>query len=494
MFSMFRKMICLVSFVLVLSLAGEVQAVQTWIGAPDSDWFTATNWDPTGVPTDVDHAKIGTQATPGGPTIASAGAVADKVTIGNWYGIGTLTVGSSGTLAVTSDLINAMDGGTAGTINLNGGSITVGSSFHVARAGEGTLNMTGGTITMPNWWFTIGYLDGSIAHVQLDGGTINADGPFEMRRNNGSVGTMDIKAGTLILAGDKVSTVQGYIDNGWITAYDGQGTLQLDYDVTNEGKTTLTAVHFLNPNPADGSLVPPGEVELSWTLPDPCVPGQPVPVDVYFTDDLQLLEQFTDPAAIQVVSKQDVNSVVVQTQPKTRYYWAVDTYIGDLNDPIFGPIFSFFADNIPPKVEAGSDVVTWLVDGVRTINLDATVTDDGAISPYTVQWTVVSEPNDPNSPDAVIAEPTAEDTSITLAALGEYVLQLEAFDGEYTGSDTVTINVYNDSCEAAQSLPDYVPLVGDLNGDCKVDIVDLELLLENWLKDNSLTEEWFNVN
>ncbi len=102
--------------------------------------------------------------------------------------------------------------------------------------------------------------------------------------------------------------------------------------------------------------------------------------------------------------------------------------------------------------------------------------------------------SEPNVGAAVIETTTAEDTGITLSAVGEYVLQLEASDGEYTGSDTVTINVYNDSCEAAQSRPDYVPLVGDLNGDCKVDDVDMALLQENWLKDNSLTEEWFKVD
>jgi hypothetical protein len=73
-------------------------------------------------------------------------------------------------------------------------------------------------------------------------------------------------------------------------------------------------------------------------------------------------------------------------------------------------------------------------------------------------------------------------------------LKLEAFDGEYSSSDTVTIKVYNDSCQAARSLPDYVPLVGDLNGDCRVDEADMALLEENWLKDNSLTEEWFKVD
>jgi hypothetical protein len=161
--------------------------------------------------------------------------------------------------------------------------------------------------------------------------------------------------------------------------------------------------------------------------------------------------------------------------------------MGDATQPILGPIFSFYADNLPPEVDAGADIVTWLEDGSRTGSLDATVTDDDA---YTVQWTVVSEPSEGT---VVIENTDAEDTNVTLSAAGEYVLQLEASDGEYTGSGTVTINVYNDSCEAAQSLPDYVPIVGDLNGDCKVDEADMALLEENWLKDNSLTDDWFLI-
>ena len=69
--------------------------------------------------------------------------------------------------------------------------------------------------------------------------------------------------------------VQGFIDNGWITFYEGQGKPALDYDeVANQ--TTLKALHNLNPVPADGGDVEPGGVELSWTLPDPCVPGEAV--------------------------------------------------------------------------------------------------------------------------------------------------------------------------------------------------------------------------
>ncbi len=72
--------------------------------------------------------------------------------------------------------------------------------------------------------------------------------------------------------------------------------------------------------------------------------------------------------------------------------------------------------------------------------------------------------------------------------MGAYVLQLEANDGELTGSDTLTVNVYADSCLAAQSLPGYEPLVGDLDSDCDVDQDDMDLLMENWLKCVALGE------
>jgi len=451
---MSKKMIYFVSFVLVLGLVGNVSADVSWNDAgPDHLWSTGGNWATGAAPTTLDgYVRIGMVP---GPTIANEGAVAAGIHIGNSGDVGELTV----------------DGGTLEVL---------GGSFNLGRSGSGTLNMISGTITMGNT-FKIGRDAGGIGHANLDGGIFSANN-FVMREKADSVGTMDVSAGTLIINGDRLSLVQGYIDNGWITAYDGNGTLQMDYDVTNEGQTTLTAIHNLNPNPANGSLVSAGQRDLSWTLPDPCTPDQSVSVDVYFTDDLNKLVQFTDPASMQVVSQGNVTSVSVQTVPKRRYYWAIDSYIGSDADPVYGPIFSFVADNLPPQVDAGADAVTWLEDGVRTKNLGATVSDDEA---YTVQWTVISEPNEGN---AVIETIDAEDTSITLLAVGEYVMQLDASDGEYTGSDTVTINVYNDGCEAAQSLPDYEPSPGDLNGDCIVNDLDLAILQEDWLKDTSLTE------
>jgi len=473
-----KKLISLVSVVLVLGLMVDVQAaVVNWTGAGADDlWSTPENWSTGTVPTAADKARI--QAVPGA-RLVNEGAVA----LDSWIGAGEsgeLTV-DGGTWTTSSFIVVARQASGEGTLNMISGAITAGGTLYVGHVGVGTLNMTGGTITAP----TIVVPHNGAGHVNLHGGILGA-GTLNMKQvaDTENVGTMDVGAGTLILDGNDVAAVQGYIDNGWITAYEGQGTLNLDYDdVANQ--TTLTALHNLNPFPADRSTIAPGAVELSWTLPESLVPGQAVDVDVYFTDDLQALLWFTDPAAIQVVNKQNVTSVTVQTQLKTQYYWAVDTYIGDPNDPVFGSIFTFSVDNLPPRVDAGADAATWLVDGVMTKNLDATVTDAEA---YTVQWTVVSEPNDPNNPDAVIADPTAEDTTITLSALGAYVLQLDASDGEYAGSDTVTINVFNDGCEAAQSQPDYVPFPGDLNGDCTVDDLDLAILQEDWLKDTSLTE------
>ena len=475
---MSKKLICLASFVLVLGLMVDVQAaVLNWTGAGADDlWSTPENWSTGTVPTVADKARI--QAVPGA-RIVNEGAVA----LDSWVGAGEsgeLTV-DGGTWTTNNFIVVARQASGEGTLNMISGTITAGGVLYVGHTGVGTLNMTGGTITAP----TIQLPHNGAGHVNLDGGILGA-GTLNMKQVAGTenVGTMDIGAGSLILNGNGLAVVQGYIDNGWITAYEGQGMLNLAYDDVAD-QTTLTALHNLNPFPADRGSVKPGAVELSWTLPDPCVPGDPVAVDVYFTDDLQALQWFTDPASMQVVNKQNVTSVAVQTQAKTRYYWAVDTHIGDPNDPIFGSIFTFMVDNLPPQVDAGANAVTWLVDGVMTKNLDATVTDDDA---YTVQWTVVSEPDDPNSPDAVIADPSAEDTSITLSVVGEYVLQLETFNDEYTSSDTVTINVYNDGCEAARSLPDYAPFPGDLNGDCKVDDLDLAILEADWLKDNSLTE------
>ncbi|MGE5296466.1 MAG: hypothetical protein ACM3VT_16725 [Solirubrobacterales bacterium] len=468
-------------YILLLVQVQSVWALISWDhGGTDDLWSTAANWNPNTVPGAIDAASIDQPENTHCVIQEGIAATCETLRVGNG-GLTTNLDITGGSLVAAGAYIGVDSPAGHGILNMSGGRFSTGS-LQVGWGGIGTLNMTGGIIELTdNLVIPGGTGKGT---VNLRGGTINASD----LQVTGALGLLDVTGGTLILAGDDVAAVQAWIDSGWITAYKGQGVLHMDYGVTNPGRTTLTATALLDPHPADNGQISPGEVTLSWTLPDPCTPGQAVLVDVYFTDDLKALEDFTDPAAIRIVEGKSVSSVVVQTQAKKRYYWAVDVYVGSDTDPIYGPIFTFFADNMAPQVNAGADIVTWLEGGPRTGKLDATVTDDGLVSPYTVRWTVVHEPN---AGDAVIETPTAEETNVTLKALGEYVLQVDAFDGEYTGSDTLTINVYSDNCEAAKSLPDYEPLVGDLNGDCRVDDIDLALLQENWLKDNSLSGGWF---
>jgi hypothetical protein len=476
---------------LVLCLAGGLHAATTqWAPLPSNNlWSDPLNWS-AGLPTSGDKAQFNQEAE---CIVDFDGAVANQIDLAG----GPIKIVDGGVLTHYSWFIPGYGAGDVGELAgrvevYDGGVLNSMQRLFLGREGEGHLTVyEGGTVNILGQNLHVAQTATGTGVLTMEGGTINilegSDAHGLQHTGNASV---DFRGGTINLR--NTTQNQDYlasaIADGIIKAYGGVGEVVVETDEELD-RLEVRGVHPLKPSPSDDSLSTPGAVELSWTLPDPCVPGQPVPVDVYFTNDLTALQQFTDPAAMQVVNKQNVTSVAVQTQPKTRYYWAVDTYVDSTAEfPVIGPIFSFFADNMPPEVDAGNDVVTWLVDGVRTGNLDATVTDADA---YTVQWTVVSEPNEGT---AVIETATAEDTSVTLTALGEYVLQLEAFDGEYTGSDTVTINVYSDSCQAAQSLPDYVPLVGDLNGDCKVDDADMALLQENWLQENSLTEEWFKID
>ena len=419
---MFRNAICLVTLVAVLGLVGNVSADVVFSDTTgDHLWSTPANWATGAIPT-LSDAYVRIFMVPGPIVMAKDSFVVSGIHLGN---------------------DNAVQ---AGELTVQGGTLEV-ETINCGYKGTGTIKITDGTLRVTGT-LKIAREPTAIGHIKLMGGTISAN-VFLMREKQGAVGTMDVGGGVLRINGDRVSLVQGYIKNGWITAYGGNGTLNLEYNVANPGQTTLTAIHKLNPNPANRAIVKPGATELSWKLPDPCVPGQPVLVDVYFTNDFDALSNFTNPEAIRIVSKKNVASVVVQTKTKTRYFWAVDTYLGGDNpnkNPFWGPIFSFTADNAPPFVNAGPDISTFLQDGTRTGPISGTVTDDGAIQPYTVTWTVVQKPGnaDPNLPDAVIADPKALQTTVAVSAEGDYVLKLEANDGEYTSSDTMTIHVHPD--------------------------------------------------
>jgi hypothetical protein len=468
---------------IVLWLAGMLEAQNNnWGPTAGNLWSNVSNWSLSTLPTSAHKAMF---TTPDECILDMAGAEAKNVDLGG----GPLKIIKGGSLTVYDWFIigyGAEDVGEgAGYLEVHdGGVLNCMMRLYVGREGEGHLTVyEGGTINVLGQHLNVANTATGTGVVTMQGGTVNILEGTDSQglRNTGANATIDFSGGTMNLR--DTSANRTYLDTaigaGVVKAYDGVGEVVVDPNET-PGRLVIRGVHPLKPFPSDDGRVPPGSVELSWTLPDSLVPGQPVAVDVYCTDNLTALEQFIDPAAIQVVSKKSVTSVVVQTQPKKRYYWAVDTYIGDPNDPMWGPIFSFLADNVPPRVNAGGDVTTWLTDGSVEVAIAATVEDT---DPTTSLWSVTSEPN---VGAAVIADAKAAATTVTLSALGTYVLQLTADDGEKTGSDTLTINVYSDQCEAAKSLPGWTPIPGDLNLDCVVNDLDLAILQENWLKCNGL--------
>ncbi len=279
---MSRKSICLLSSILVLSLACNVQAVtRTWNdNGPDSLWGTAGNWSGGTLPTSKDMAEI--DRLPG-PTVVGDDAVADNLPVGTGSSTGALTI-AGGTLTTARWFIVGYGPGSNGTVNMESGIVNVGNHLYVGFDGLGTLNMDGGTITVPDL-LEIPKRESGTGHVNLHGGTISAR--IFLMRSTGSVGTMDITAGKLIVNGDVRGAVQGYIGNGWITAYreyPRHGEVEVTYDAETN-KTTLRAVHPFKPNPATESTVSARVNQLSWTLPNSSLPGGIVDCDVYFGTD-----------------------------------------------------------------------------------------------------------------------------------------------------------------------------------------------------------------
>jgi len=462
---MYTRLIYLVSFVLALSLLGHVQAqTANWTDGDPADhlWTSPDNWDE--YPSDNTYwVKIVNGEV--GATLDGEG-VCLKMHVG---GDLTFTVVDGAVLTMPQDLVIARSG--VGTFDMTGGTVNIGRDFEFGYDNTANCNMTGGTINVTRDVEMPKTGNVQTVHMDLHGGTLIINRDLLMTEG----ATLDIATGTMILSGrgdgNEVSTVQGYVDNGRISAYGGNGTIQMDYNIANAGQTTVKAIHKLNPIPADGGIAAPGTTTLEWTVDAGTL------VDVWFgaSPDWTTWEQLID--------KQAATSVSVTTDAKQNYFWAVDTYAPGAENSDYGPIFSFLADNIAPIVDAGEDVTTWLENGSVEVALAGAVVD---ADPTSTVWTVVSEPDDPNSPPAVIADSAALDTTITLSALGEYVLQLQADDGEYQDTDILTINVYSDHCAAAQSQPGWQPLVGDINLDCVVDQADLDILLEHWLGCNAL--------
>jgi len=257
----------LVCFVLLLSMAAISSAVtRAWDdGAADGNWTVAANWSGDIGPSSTDDANIPIASGP----VFSAGrsATINRVFLRGTNG--SLTM-SGGTLTANNyfDIANtSTESGTltvnSGTININGAST---GYLYCGRTGAATFDMNGGAVNVAATFFVARDAT-STATVSLSGGTIDCNA-LSMRLNGGN-GTINITStGTLVIAGDFTAYVTTCVGNGWIKAYNGEGSVMRDYNVTTPGKTTVWAVisnKATIPNPISGAInVPVSGTNPSW--------------------------------------------------------------------------------------------------------------------------------------------------------------------------------------------------------------------------------------
>jgi len=267
-----KQITILLSVIVLLGMAGSSVADVDWTNESDDRlWLNSENWldsdtDTMRLPDSDDKAAVRNGGD--GPIVDSdTAALANDLVIGDWGQTGSVDI-NGGSLTTGGWLILGYGSNDKGTVNISGGTITCNQNFHVGREGEGYINMTGGTIDVAGT-FQIVTSEGS-GHVQLDGGTITCNS-FSM--SDGA--TMEITEGTLVVSGNVIAVLDGYVQDGWITAYKDAKTVVIEYD-GSAGKTTVT-VGPASLNYGNGDINEDGYVDIidlrlfvdEWLSPDP---------------------------------------------------------------------------------------------------------------------------------------------------------------------------------------------------------------------------------
>jgi hypothetical protein len=314
--------------------------------------------------------------------------------LGQWMP-GRICIGSVGNVIGT--------GYSSGTMNVSGGTVNAGGHMEVGtwENAYGELNMTGGTINLTQGLYCPASYWGATGKVNLLGGTINA-GYFESLPG-GSTGVLDVSGGKMVLsAGDETGLISGYVDEGRVTVYGvGHGelvtdpcygaavgkrvALSMDYDVSNEGKTTITAplsdpCQAWNPSPADDALNvkgPPSDLQrpvLSWSAGDNAGTH-----DVYFGTSFDEVND-ADTSAGAFVHTQavaDVNwTVDTDLAALGQYYWRIDevnatTIKGDVWDFTIGNLAkASYPNPVDNATGVSTDVILGWTAGIYTDSHD----------------------------------------------------------------------------------------------------------------------------
>jgi len=361
------KLIYLISFVVALSMVGTTLGADfVWDNSSgDSLWSNPENWDLNKIPDAGDAVYINWRSDPTEVIIdAETEARFESVTVSNDSVGGQDYVHlhmTGGTLSAGNLIRIGRE--QLGMFTIDDGDVTC-SAFQLGRKdpSKGVVNINGGTVTVStNTRVPRGGSQGSELH--LNGGILYSDGLVMNDPDDelsGTNGSLDIAGGVLVLTSeeDQTEKIREYVQNGWITAYgvnsgellqDGRLALvQIDYNVTNPGMTTVWAVaanpvQARSPQPKDGAILGITDAtSLNWTAGETAVRH-----DLYFGNSLEDVNaaDITDTTGI-YRGGQDVSGYIFPEALGwgVTYYWRVDEIEAD-NTLHTGPLWSFTVAN-----------------------------------------------------------------------------------------------------------------------------------------------------
>ena len=318
----------------------------------------------------------------------------------------------------------AASGGTC-TLNVTGGSLTATDShFMVGKSeGEGIMNMSGGSVLAAEG-FIIANSDsgsGSFGTLNMSGGTITVRGTNAAGSWHRNFAIADQGEAILNMSGGVINAE----DNMYISRYYGKGVVNMTGGTINvTGNITLSLQYANNPSEfhLHGGTVNAGELIIAGTggLLD-ILDG----VMILNGDQISTIQEYLDKDAITA-------------------YGTPDAVLVDYNvtNPGKTTIYRDVNYNCPPEVDAGDyQEIVWQAPSI-TVQLDATVKDDGNPVPpaITFAWSKFK------GPGAVSFTPAdnIEDPCATFTVPGMYELQLSVTDGEKSNSDVVRIYIRSD--------------------------------------------------
>ncbi|MHC4323567.1 MAG: hypothetical protein ACYSUX_04765 [Planctomycetota bacterium] len=166
----------------------------------------------------------------------------------------------------------------------------------------------------------------------------------------------------------------------------------------------------------------------------------------------------------------------------------------------FGNTFADVVGNTPvdptlPDVDAGNDMITW---SGEPVTLNATVTNNtDPVTDLTYFWTVDTASLVDTNLTIVITGADQEDMTVQVTKTfdtDDATVVTMILAGNNVGSgkddviDTVTIDVYDNACKAANADGMHNYDSTDLNKDCITDFEDFAIMATAWLYDYTITE------